>query len=239
MKWRIDMLESVDSTQEIVKDKVLSENAPEGYVLQALEQTKGKGRHGNVWISPPGNLYMSVLLRPDCIAEDAGHLAFVAALAVSNALDDFIGQGHDKKLKWPNDILVDGKKMSGILLETGLVSGRVDYVVVGIGINVDVVPEGRIGLKDVGKGEVALEALRDNVLQYLAAIYKKWMDKGFEPIRAAWLAQACGIGEKIIVRMPDAEIRGVFDGLDEEGCLILKDKSGNERRVKSGEVFFG
>src|SRR5690606_14246362 len=110
--WRITVAGQVPSTQDLVKAAGAG-GEPEGFAVQALQQTGGRGRHGNQWVSPMGNLYISTLLRPVCKAGEAGQVAFVAGLALSKAMDEFIdAAAHAKTLKWPNDVLIDGKKVS-------------------------------------------------------------------------------------------------------------------------------
>ncbi|NCC22549.1 MAG: biotin--[acetyl-CoA-carboxylase] ligase [Alphaproteobacteria bacterium] len=237
MKFSIKTLEKTDSTQDVIKD-LGAKGTPEGAVIHALEQLKGRGRQGKVWHSPVGNLYMSVLLRPECLADDVPQLAFVSGLAISAALETYLPAGHVKTLKWPNDVFVDGKKISGVLTETTLVRGRVDCVAVGIGINVSAPPEGAISLDTANGRENSIEGLRDTVLESLARHYRAWQNRGFEVIRAAWVKQAHGIGEPIIACLPDSEIKGIFRGVDEQGWLVMEDRSGNERHIKAGHIEF-
>ncbi len=134
MNYRIDRLESTDSTNEEIKRKRLA-GAGEGLVVVSNSQTAGKGRKGRCWHSPAGrNLYFSLLLCPDCAPDEAPMLTIVMALAVNNAIQAL---GIQSKIKWPNDITVEGKKVCGILTEMLLAGTAIDYVVVGVGINVD------------------------------------------------------------------------------------------------------
>ncbi|HEY8192261.1 MAG TPA: biotin--[acetyl-CoA-carboxylase] ligase, partial [Alphaproteobacteria bacterium] len=138
--WKIHTYAQLGSTQDYVKE-LGDEGLPEGTVVQCLTQTKGRGRHGRTWTSPMGGLYMSVLLRPECAAPVAGQLSFVVAVAVSAAMDEVLGKDHKKTLKWPNDILIDGKKCAGILLESGMAGAMVNWMAVGIGVNIMSAPE--------------------------------------------------------------------------------------------------
>ncbi len=164
VNWQIRTLSHVPSTQNSIRE-LAAEGAPEGTVVQALMQTSGRGRQGNQWISPMGNLYMSMLLRPGCTAMAAGQISFVAAVALSAAMDDVMAPGHAKTLKWPNDVLIDGKKCAGILLESDLdKDGNVNSLVLGMGVNIMAPPEDRIGLQQVGRGQVAIHPFRDLAL---------------------------------------------------------------------------
>lgn len=211
---------------------------PEGLAIQSLQQTGGRGRHGNTWTSPMGNLYVSALLRPNCTPTKAAQLAFVAAVALSDAIDDVIEDGHVKTLKWPNDILVNGQKISGILLESALKERVVDYVVIGTGVNIFAPPEGAIGLNNIKKNPVFVNIFRDMYLSKLLTRYDEWKDKGFASIREAWLKQAHGLGQDMTIRLPEISYHGVFKGIDENGSL-LAEIDGQSRVFTAGEVHFG
>lgn len=232
------MLGTTPSTQDMVHD-LAQTGEPEGLVIQSLQQTKGRGRHGNLWSSPMGNLYMSVLLRPLCRADKAGQMAFVAGVALSAAIDEVIEDGHLKTLKWPNDVLIDNKKVSGILLESKLdAHGRVDYLIVGTGVNIFAPPDIGIGLDSVKKERLAVNTFRDLFLKQLRAYYLEWQDKGFAEIRKTWLKQAHGLCSPMKIRLPEVTYEGIFCGIDDDGVL-LADVDGQRRTFTSGEVHFG
>jgi len=229
--WRLVALQSVGSTNDEA-GRLADGGAPEGTVVWAREQQGGRGRRGRAWASPPGNLYSSTVLRPDCPAARAAELGFVAALAVG----DLVPSGRAVRLKWPNDVLVDGGKIAGILLESAVSqSGHVQHVVAGIGINVSFAPQ----LPDMrypgaalgGTVEAALEALTAG----LAARLAQWRRDGFESIRTAWLAQAGPLGATVDVRLGDGLASGRFAGLDRDGALLL-DTADGPRRIVSGEL---
>lgn len=235
--WRITVTGQVPSTQDLVR--VAAEGGePEGFVVQALQQTGGRGRHGNVWASPMGNLYMSLLLRPDCAAGEAGQVAFIVALALSKAMDEFMNtDNHTKTLKWPNDILIDGKKVSGILLESEINDGHCDYLVVGIGVNILAYPEDRIGLDAVKKKPVPIHPFRDRVLAHLSDYMEGWRAHGFSPIREEWMKQAHGLDKPMTIRLPEVSYPGILKGIDEHGGLIAE-IDGQIKRFTSGDVHF-
>lgn len=236
--WRVQVLGTTPSTQDVVRG--LAENTePEGLAIQSLQQTKGRGRHGNDWVSPMGNLYLSVLLRPSCRADKAAQMAFVVALALSEAIDGVIEEGHVKSLKWPNDILIDGRKISGILLETKLDKhGRVDYLIIGTGVNIFAPPEGAEGLDRIKKERIAVNTFRDLYLQKLQSHYIEWQDKGFASVREAWLKQAHGLGGTMTIRLPETSFEGTFVGIDDTGALIAM-VNGERKIFTAGEVHFG
>jgi BirA family biotin operon repressor/biotin-[acetyl-CoA-carboxylase] ligase len=241
LNFTIDTYGSLPSTQDAVKDRA-AKGAAEGLVVQALTQTGGRGRHGNVWDSPMGNLYMSVLLRPACSAALAWQISFVAAVALSKAMDKFVSRKHIKTLKWPNDVLIDNKKCAGILLESELgKDGTVEWLALGIGVNILSPPPDRIGLKDTmgSQKRLAIHPFRDVVLEEFQNHYDAWRVKGFAPIRKTWLKQAHGLNEPIKVRLTDKTLDGVFEGIDDSGALLLRQKNGDTPMViHAGEVFF-
>lgn len=237
--WRVQLYQSVETTQTPVHEAVKAGEG-EGFVVQALMQESGKGRQGNKWDSPIGNLYMSILLRPNCALERAGELAFVVAVALSKALDDYIDTNkHKKTLKWPNDILIDGLKLSGILLESDIKDNKLNALIVGMGVNIFKPPKLATSLNDISEIPVYVNTVRDNILDKLSYYYEFWQKKGFAPIREAWLKQAHGLGQPMTARLPNGSYKGIFKGLTEEGSLILETDNGVEKIIHAGDVHFG
>lgn len=229
--WTLVALGSVGSTNDEAA-RLADSGSPEGTVVWAREQTGGRGRRGRNWASPVGNLYSSTILRPCCAASRAAELGFVAGLAVA----DIVPPEREVRLKWPNDVLVDGGKIAGILLESSVGrTGLVDHVVAGIGVNVSFAPQ----LPDMrypgaalgGSVEAALERLARNLANRLA----EWRRDGFAGVRAAWLAKAGPFGADVDVRMGDELVRGRFAGLDHDGALLLDTPAGR-RKIVSGEM---
>ena len=229
--WTLVARDSVGSTNDEAAH--LADNgATEGTVVWAREQTGGRGRRGRRWASPIGNLYSSTILRPDCTAPRAAELGFVAALAVA----DIVPAGRAVRVKWPNDVLVDGGKIAGILLESAIAqTGRVEHVVAGVGINVGFAPQ----LPEMRYPGAALggsvEAALEKFTHALAARLVEWRRDGFEAVRAAWLAKAGPIGAEVDVKLGDELVRGRFAGLDREGALLL-DTAAGPRKIVSGEL---
>lgn len=238
--WRVEVVGSVESTQNVAHNKAIG-GEEEGYVFQALQQSNGRGRHGNKWIAPMGNLYFSAVLRPKSSLNESGQLSFVVAVALSKTLDNYIdATKHQKTLKWPNDILVDGLKISGILLESNLkADGGVDSIVLGVGVNIFKAPELAVSLQDVANKPVYINVFRDEFLENLSEIYELWNKKGFAPIRKEWLKQAHGLNEKMSVRLPNEIFKGEFNGVNDNGALLVLLEDGSQRVVQAGEVHFG
>jgi BirA family biotin operon repressor/biotin-[acetyl-CoA-carboxylase] ligase len=236
--WRIDARDCVGSTNDEARILAVT-GAADRTVVWARRQKNGRGRRGRPWQSPPGNLYCSVVLRwPPPIA-GIGQLPFVIALALADAAAAF---GVDARIKWPNDILVRGAKLAGILLESSVGHGGVvDWVVAGAGLNVANHPEIDAYRTTDLHGEGAGDATPAAVLSaYLAAFdghLAAWRRDGFAPIREAWCARAIGLGQPIEVRLERETVGGVFADLDGDGALVLADCHGARRRVLSGDVF--
>ncbi|NBX65714.1 MAG: biotin--[acetyl-CoA-carboxylase] ligase [Proteobacteria bacterium] len=218
--------------------RLAEENASEGAVVQAGVQTAGRGRFGNQWASPEGNLYMTLLLRPPVATRFCAQLSFAIAVALAETLE---GQGVPReavKLKWPNDVLVDGRKIAGILLE--MESGQNDapaFLLAGIGVNVAVAPEGATHVQAYAK-QAVLESFRDALVQNIGGLYDHWIKRGYAEIRARWLSQAYGMGQPVTARMAERKAEGIFEGIDAEGNLILSDGAGVTRTIHSGAVHF-
>jgi BirA family transcriptional regulator, biotin operon repressor / biotin---[acetyl-CoA-carboxylase] ligase len=229
--WTLVALDTVGSTNDEAA-RLADSGVSEGTIVWSREQTGGRGRRGRRWSSPIGNLYTSTILRPDCAAARAAELGFVAALAVA----DLVPASRAVRVKWPNDVLVDGGKVAGILLESAVGDGgRVLHVVAGVGVNVGFapqLPEMRYpGAALGGTVEAALEQLAWALARRLA----EWRRDGFAAVRAAWLAQAGPLGAEVDVKLSEGLVRGRFSGLDHEGALLL-DTAAGPRRVVSGEL---
>lgn len=233
-------LDSVASTNDEIKQRARA-GAPEGTLVVAREQRAGRGRGGRQWTSKPGNLYMSLLLRPTGSAGTVAQISFLAAIALADALDQ-VAPDLTPRLKWPNDVLVGGAKISGILLESSALSGGgVDWLVLGMGVNVAHHPD------DAGQAATSLHAngtadcTAYSLLAALAPALGHWLDiwkeAGFAPLRQAWLARAAGLRGPIRVRLPKEEFEGTFRDLDSDGSLIVELPGGALRHVTAGEVF--
>ena len=235
-------LDEAGSTNDEARERAAG-GAPDGTVVWARVQRAGRGRRGRSWVSPPGNLYCSVIIRPACEARSVAQLSFVAALAVLDLVDGSLpGRA---RCKWPNDVLVDGGKVAGILLESALgPGGRVDWVVLGIGVNLASHPriEGPIpstSLADAGAMTLAPEEALSPVLAALARRRREWETHGFAAVRSAWLGRAHGLGGPVRVANGERRLTGIFEGLDEGGALVLAQPGGERLSIAAGDVFFG
>lgn len=200
--------------------------------IVADRQTAGRGRRGRVWQTQQGNLATTLLIRPQ--GTQVAQLSFAAALAVSDMVGAFAPHAAIT-VKWPNDVLAESRKIAGILLEAGP-----GWLAVGMGVNLAAAPEGTefpaIALADLGVApppDAALAVIANRFAHW----YDVWVENGFEPLRAAWLARAGGLGAPIRARLPHEERNGVFEGIDANGALLLNEQ-GLVRPISAGEVFF-
>jgi BirA family biotin operon repressor/biotin-[acetyl-CoA-carboxylase] ligase len=233
---------SVPSTNDWAK-KLAAMSAAEGTVVIAETQTAGHGRLNREWISPRGGLYFSVIVRPELDATDVAKLVFVASLAVTDALGEEYGL--NAQTKWPNDVLVDGKKICGILAEMNTTDQKVNYAVIGIGINanLDVKRVFPSRLKPVTTSienevgsKVKLEDLFRDVISRLEKTYNSFERKGFATILAEWKRHTSFLGQEVEVTDLHEKMIGLASDVDEEGSLILKLENGKTCRVRVGDV---
>lgn len=238
---RVVFAAEVGSTNDEAR-RLLLAGTPAWTLFWAGSQSGGRGRDGRSWSSPPGNLYASLVLRPPGPPARVAQLAFVAAVAVGEALRGILPAGRRVSLKWPNDVLADGRKLAGILLESeGARADGIDGLVVGFGVNVASFPgEARLpatSLRAEGAGDIHPREVLAACLRALRRRYEGWAVDGFAPARAAWMEAAHGLGAPAIARLPDREVRGIFAGLAEGGEMLLETPDG-PRRVSAGDVFF-
>ncbi len=241
--FRVEAFASVGSTNDEAKALARS-GAGEGTVVWALRQESGRGRRGRTWTSPEGNLYSSTILQPGRPPAEAAQISFVAALAIAETAAAVLPDSAPVLCKWPNDVLVNGRKLSGILLESeAAADGGPGWLVLGVGINLRHFPEGgdvaATSLAAEGAPPMTPAGLLERYLEALALWYGRWREHGFAPIRAAWMARARGLGEPIVVRLADRTLTGTFADLDSDGVLLLdRDDGAGRQRIAAGDVFF-
>jgi BirA family transcriptional regulator, biotin operon repressor / biotin---[acetyl-CoA-carboxylase] ligase len=249
--YRVAAFDKIGSTNaEAMLRARAGEAGPIWFVT--TEQTAGRGRRFRPWIAPRGNLASSILEVMDVAPAAAATLGFAAGLALESALRKLSVEaalrmagsgGLDFSLKWPNDVLGGGKKLAGILLEAEAVVGGGLAVVVGIGTNVVGAPEGTptpaTSLRALGI-DVSAEDLFAALSDTWAELRGIWNDgQGFPDIRRLWLERAAGLGEPVSIRSGDTVIEGIFDTVDEQGCMIVRTPAGGRLPVTAGDVYFG
>ncbi|HTD48219.1 MAG TPA: biotin--[acetyl-CoA-carboxylase] ligase [bacterium] len=229
--------ESLPSTNDVAL-RLADVGVPEGTVIVAEEQTAGRGRRGRAWASPRGGIWLSVILRPGIPVERVPLIALSAAAATAQAIRE--ATGLPARVKWPNDVLVDGKKIVGILAEAG--AGG-EWVVVGIGINANIPLEAlpqatgspATSLQALGH-PVDQEALITLVLRELEGAYDLLKSGGFRATLRRWREMTDTLGRPVRVEMPDAAIEGVAQDIDETGALLVRLEGGSVRRVVAGDL---
>jgi BirA family biotin operon repressor/biotin-[acetyl-CoA-carboxylase] ligase len=239
---KLHIFEEVNSTNDVAYSMAL-EDAPEGTVVIAESQTRGRGRMNRSWVSPSGkNLYLSLVLKPPIPPREAPFLTYMGAVATAEALADNFCL--DASLKWPNDILVNGRKLAGLLNEVKAESDRVVFAVLGFGVNLNVdqkaFPPGLRGKATSVMGELGHSVSRVGftrcLLESIEAWYETFLTRGHESIIEKWEALAQIRGKSIEVRSFGVIHRGVADGLDRDGALVLRGGTGEKIRVVAGDL---
>ena len=238
--YRLISHDSIGSTNDEAK-RLARAAADKRTVVWALEQTAGRGRRGRAWASPRGNFHASLIMRPDCPADHAPQLGFVAALATGSALAELLPTLSGLSYKWPNDVLVNGRKIAGILLESEMTAaGKLGFLVVGVGINLAAAPQDTefpaTSAAAERPGRIAPAAMLEAFLRHFQCWEERWRNEGFAPVGAAWRAAAASRGDQIRVRLEGATLFGRFVDIDEQGILLL-DCAGECRRISAGDVF--
>jgi BirA family biotin operon repressor/biotin-[acetyl-CoA-carboxylase] ligase len=240
---RIIQLAEVDSTNAEALRRAAT-GAAHGTWICAARQTAGRGRRARAWVSDEGNLFASVILRPEISARVAGQLSFVAALALGDAIAHLApALAADLSLKWPNDVLLAGRKVAGILLESDGGGSPANALVAGFGVNCASHPHDvafpATSLAAHG-APVAAAVLAERLAISFDKHYESWAGgRGFAAIRGLWLARAAGIGEPVTVQLPARRFSGIFEDLTEEGFLLVRGAGGAVEQVGAGDVFFG
>lgn len=231
----------IDSTNE--EARRLAGGGEHGPIwLRADKQTAGRGRRGRAWESPTGNLAATLLIAPGKPASECAQLSFVTAIAAADTASGF-APNTEIKVKWPNDVLANGRKLSGILLESASGGdGALTFLAIGIGMNLAHYPPDTefpaTSLAALGVSVPSPSAALTQLAAHFAKWYEVWMTSGFPPIQDAWLARAAGLGSRIRARLTHEEASGVFEGIDGTGALILREAQGRTRTIAAGEVFF-
>lgn len=235
----IHYFDTLDSTNEEAKRQALAGETGPIWIV-ARRQTGGVGRRGRPWASEAGNLFTTGLYRLDCDPARAAQLSFAAALAVGDLCASVIDPER-VRLKWPNDVLVEGRKISGILLVSGEHPRGGLWLAVGIGVNLAHHPENAerpaTDLHAQG-GEISVEQAAERLSSRFDHWLGRWAQEGFGPIREAWLARVHALGERCVVRLETETLEGVFADLGPDGSLRLDLKDGARRFISAGDVFF-
>ncbi|MFA5353152.1 MAG: biotin--[acetyl-CoA-carboxylase] ligase [Thermodesulfovibrionales bacterium] len=229
------------STNTLARE-LAHEGCPEGTVVMANDQTEGRGRHGRRWIAPQGkNISMSIVLYPALPFREAGLLTLMSAVACASALR---GLSVPASIKWPNDIMISGKKIGGILTELRAEGERIIHAIMGIGINVNILADEMPEEIRETATSLAIETgtgvnrtdLSVRILREIDSWYERLLREGSAPVREEWLRLSSTIGKTVKVTMPAETITGKATGIDETGMLLLSLSDGSERVINSGDL---
>lgn len=235
---------SIGSTNEFAYRRA-AQGEKEGVLVIAEEQTKGKGRKSRQWDSPFNKgLWFSLILRPPIAAEKAGLVPYFSGVSIAEAVENYIHLQPD--LKWPNDLLFRGKKFCGILSEVEFHNSQIDFIILGIGINVNHKPEDfpeayrerATSLRIESGLRIDRAELLAEVIHRLEANYRQILANGFAGILTTWKAKCPQFGQKMTIMQDEERIEGIFEDIDEDGCLLLRQPSGALQRIIAGDVAF-
>ena len=243
MEFDFVFLDETESTNSEALKLAKSTDRPTFVV--AKKQTNGRGRIDRSWSDLSGNFSGSILIKIDEDLQNLALRSFVAALSVFDAIDHKIGKEHELLIKWPNDLLLNGKKICGILLETRNF-GTISTLVIGIGINLlsspklDKTPNVIIKPGSIlGETGVKLDPIdfSESIAHHYALRENQFRTMGFSKIREVWMDRAAKLGKKITARTPNFEYQGIFDSVDEKGQLIIIN-NGEKKKIAAAEIFF-
>jgi BirA family transcriptional regulator, biotin operon repressor / biotin---[acetyl-CoA-carboxylase] ligase len=237
---RIFNYESVDSTNTLGAG--LADDVEEGAVILAETQRRGRGRLGKQWISPGGNIYMSVVLKPRLKPADLSIITLMTAVACARSLRKITSL--DIKIKWPNDLMISGRKVGGILSEISTKGKQITNAVVGIGINVnsqieaypDEVKGKATSLRNEAMKEFSREEIVADILDEMCVWYGLLTDQGREVVLGEWKQLTCTLGKEVQVAAGDDIFTGIAEAVDDAGNLLIRMTSGDLRRVSAGDV---
>lgn len=231
---------SVSSTQELAH-RIASEGGEEGTIIVAEEQVAGKGRLGRQWYSPIGTgIWMSMILKPKIPPQQAPQLTLLTAVAVIRGIHAITGLNCD--IKWPNDILLNGKKLVGILTEMQADLDQIQSVIIGIGINVnqisfpEEIKETATSLRIEKGKEINRASIIKSILENFEELYEIYLKEGFLPIKIMWEAHAITIGKRITARTMGGSFQGFAQGITDEGILLLEDDLGDTHKIYSADI---
>lgn len=233
--------DQLDSTNDEAHRLIASDQIHDLTVIQARQQSSGRGRRGREWLSPPGNLYFSVIIDTSDRPFGGAPLGLVAAIALVDTLSS-LTLGSRFSCKWPNDVMADRRKLAGMLLETAA-NGR--WLILGIGVNIahapadELVETPAVSLAQLGYQGTA-ELILEAFCHHFGPKITLWRTHGFGSFQPQWVERAYGLDQIIRVRLPDQTIQGRFVGLDSDGALLLADAATGEiKRILAGDVFIG
>ena len=244
MKIQLKQFDVLQSTN-VTAVAFAKEGAPEGTVIVAERQEGGRGRMHRVWSSPKGGLWFTIILRPQIDPQFVAQVTLLAGVAVVRALRKLYAT-EEIMIKWPNDLLLNGKKVCGILSEMQLnENGSIDYAIVGIGVNVDLNPQAfpedlrntAASLNASFGKNYTCTAVLDNILQEFASLYRDWLKEGAQVILELWKKLNCTLNRRVFVKDNDEVIfSGEVVAINEAGAIIVRNEEGESQSFDFGEI---
>lgn len=239
--YNLLIYDELDSTNDEAK-RLAYNNTKEEFIIIAGSQTKGRGRYGKKWLSSTGNLYLSLLIRPKIAAKLAHEYSFITIISLGEALKFLFPLAKmNISYKWPNDLLLNDKKLAGILLESKFTGNNLDWLIIGMGVNIASIPQiDNVNITSLAQEKyyTTIEQVLDRFMLSFNSWQDIWLHQGFERIREAWLKQAKGLGSSISFSTIKGQVEGIFQDIDKNGSLQIKIASGEVITVSTGEVFF-
>ena len=234
--------DSVDSTNNVAK-ALANNGCEDGLLVVAEEQGAGKGRLSRGWISPYAKgIWFSVVLKPPFLPQEASKCTLLAAVSVVKAVNKL--KGVNAAIKWPNDVLLNGKKLVGILTEMNAEFGHINYIVIGTGVNTNGKPEDypeevrdlAVSVADVAEESFTRVDLLADILKNMEELYESVLENGFAPVLDEWRKYSCTLGQEVKVIAPDMTYYGTAVDIDDEGLLIVRKEDGTVEKVVAGDV---
>lgn len=240
-KFTIDSYQNLPSTNDLMLELAHNHQINHNHVIVADSQDQGHGRYGRDWSSPKGNLYFSLLVKPNKQIEEFSLLSFVAAIALSKTIEKFRNDSQEISHKWPNDILINDKKVAGILLKSDGNISNPSFIIIGIGLNINSHPEDTnfkaTNLESEKISNLNREEILKEFLDNFDIFYEEFLNFGFAPIRNLWLKKAFRLNKTINVNLVDQKMTACFKDLNNSGNLILGGEDNEVKIISSAEIF--
>jgi BirA family biotin operon repressor/biotin-[acetyl-CoA-carboxylase] ligase len=241
-KFLIHQFDEVESTNDLAFSLAENKQIFANQIIVANKQNKGRGRLNRNWESPKGNLYFSLVLQPQIAVEKISQISFVAICALQIAVAKIFKQQKivaEIKNKWPNDLLIDQKKVAGILLESKISNKICDFVILGIGVNINSNPSQTLFPSSNIKNfscEISSSKMLEFFLEEFENLYENWLNFGFQNIRNLWQKNAYNLNCKININLGESRADGIFQEIDEEGNIIIKNHNNEITKISFGDV---
>ena len=241
-KYLIHQFLEVESTNDLAFSLAENNQIFANEIIVASKQNKGRGRLNRNWESPIGNLYFSLILQPKIAVEKISQISFIAVCALQIAVEKIFKQQKivaKVQNKWPNDLLIDQKKVAGILLESKISNKNCDFAILGIGVNINSNPTQTLfpstNIKNFSC-EISASKMLEFFLEEFENLYENWLIFGFKNIRNLWHKNAYNLNSKININLGNSKIEGLFQEIDEEGNIVIKNHNNETKKISFGDV---